>query len=63
MPDTERTRPLQIPERPYTGQVIFHGTAIGKISMVRDRSVFIEWSDGSFSVEYPITEFSYPWKS
>ena len=40
MPDTKRTY-LQLPERPYTGQIIFHGPISGRITLVEDRTISV----------------------
>jgi hypothetical protein len=64
MPDPERPI-LQLPERPYAGQIIFHGTTRGRITMVDDRAgtVSVEWEDGNFPVVYPTwLKCSYPWE-
>lgn len=63
MPDTKRTY-LQLPERPYTGQIIFHGPISGRITLVEDRTISVVWSDGTGdAVVYPIPEqVTLPWE-
>jgi len=52
---------LQLPERPYAGQIIFYGTTRGRISLVTNRTIAVEWEDGNFPVVYPKMTH-YPWE-
>jgi hypothetical protein len=65
MSSSERQGTVQIPERPHPGQIIFHGTVSGRITLVDRRAgtVSVEWEGGSFPVVYPITmQEVFPWE-